>query len=365
MTTILSSLPSISTSLCQYMASSFLNDFKISSRTLKIAAVAALAFAALGQLIYFSWRYLRSGQQEVLYPPTKSVFQKLLKKIEGLNPFKAKVEVPPLPSVNYKRVFRELAEQTGAITYLPYDDKSCRFINIYCPRATAVKVASEEVYLHANYVTLEGQKFIATQYPLPLQFPMFWEMCQQASLIVDLTNSDDIINKALIPYYPGYGISKQCGNLEVTCNSGKEVEDLPNAYFYAYQVKDKDERKSLSERIEFTIPRLHYQGWDDGEGIPEEALGQIIDIIKFYQQKYPSRPVIVHCSAGVGRTGTLIVACATNSLIDQKKVNASNLENHIRRLILEGRPQRNQFFVQKQKQYESLWKWSWQALHRA
>jgi protein tyrosine phosphatase len=365
MTAILSSIPSISTSLCQQVASSFFNDFKISSRTLKVAAVAALAFAALGQLIYFSWRYMRiSSHQKELYPPTsKSAFQRILKKIKKINPFKAKV--PPLPSMNYKAVFSELATQTGDIQYLPRHVASCRFIDIACPKATAVKVISDEIYLHANYVTLEGHKFIATQYPLPLQFPMFWEMCQQACLIVDLTNSDDVSKRGLIAYYPEYKISKQCGNLELTCHSKKEIEDLPDAHLYTYHVKENGEGKSQAEQIEFTIPRLHYQGWNDTQGISEEALRQIIDIIKFYQQKDPSRPVLVHCSAGVGRTGTLIVACALNSLIDQKKINSSNLEGHIRRLILEGRPQRNHFFVQTQKQLETLWKWGWQALHRA
>jgi protein tyrosine phosphatase len=136
-----------------------------------------------------------------------------------------------------------------------------------------------------------------------------------------------------------------------------------NAYLQTYRVERKKILTDVEPDFQFDIARLHYEGWNDFEGISEDDLDKLIAVIMNYQ-KDSSQPVIVHCRAGVGRSGTLIVACALMHLMKQKKVDSSNLMEHLYRLILEGRKQRGPNFVQQPLQFEALCRWSWRALHR-
>ena len=56
------------------------------------------------------------------------------------------------------------------------------------------------------------------------------------------------------------------------------------------------------------VTQLHYLNWPD-HGVPTNAMS-IVNFIKQVNKVHPSShqyPLLVHCSAGVGRTGTFIV----------------------------------------------------------
>ena len=56
-----------------------------------------------------------------------------------------------------------------------------------------------------------------------------------------------------------------------------------------------------------TVTQLHYTGWPD-HGVPDNVMS-IISFIRQVRKLFPvtlDRPLLVHCSAGVGRTGTFI-----------------------------------------------------------
>ena len=56
------------------------------------------------------------------------------------------------------------------------------------------------------------------------------------------------------------------------------------------------------------VTQLQYQAWPD-HGVPTNAMS-IVNFIKQVNKVHPSShqyPLLVHCSAGVGRTGTFIV----------------------------------------------------------
>ena len=57
--------------------------------------------------------------------------------------------------------------------------------------------------------------------------------------------------------------------------------------------------------VEKNIVQIHLTCWPD-HSIPDEAYNKIIDIINLVDKFKQGSPVIVHCSAGIGRTGTFI-----------------------------------------------------------
>lgn len=367
----------------QQVSHSFSNHLKISARDLKIIAVAAIAFAAICGLIYavIPSRWLGNYQHdEDLLPEaqkSQNILQYFQKLLWQLNPFSLKIpsfpihlpplplDIPPLPVIKYADVFNQIETKTAKdIEYLKNTGSNCRFANISCPKKTHVHVSgeSEDVYLHANHVNLENQQIIASQYPLQGRFNMFWSACSGVSLIVDLTNSDDLL-KGLLEYYPKTDDPEKFGDFLITRQNNIAIESL-KAHLCTYHVKEMNAAKYRFAQIAYDIPRLHYEGWPDHHGISEDDLDQIIAIVEFYQKAYPSKEVLFHCRAGAGRTGVVSVACALKRLIDEKKVNASNLMDHIQRLILEGRKQRGSEFVQNKDQFEALRKWAWRAMYR-
>ena len=57
-----------------------------------------------------------------------------------------------------------------------------------------------------------------------------------------------------------------------------------------------------------TVTHMHYTAWPD-HGVPENAMS-VISFIQRVRREHPhslDQPLLVHCSAGVGRTGTFIL----------------------------------------------------------
>ena len=58
---------------------------------------------------------------------------------------------------------------------------------------------------------------------------------------------------------------------------------------------------------ELTVTHMHYTAWPD-HGLPQNAMS-LISFIRHVHKEHPvslDQPLLVHCSAGVGRTGTFI-----------------------------------------------------------
>ena len=59
---------------------------------------------------------------------------------------------------------------------------------------------------------------------------------------------------------------------------------------------------------ELTVTHMHYTAWPD-HGVPRNAMS-VISFIRRVRKEHPAyldKPLLVHCSAGVGRTGTFIL----------------------------------------------------------
>lgn len=268
----------------------------------------------------------------------------------------------PSPEVNAQpkpidpfQFYQELQELTAKlkIESLPIKMTCCRFTNIECPKETHVPVdvlPEGEIgdYLHANHVKLGGRHFIAAQYPI---FPeSFWKVCKDSRLIIDLTNQADM-NKGLFAYAQDNTIAFSGDTLQVYREKKKEIDKL-NATHYLYKIK---ENNSSKEEIS-VMERLHYKAWPDFGGINAEDLDALVDQIN-QNPTNSDLPVVVHCRAGVGRTGTIIVASVLKPMILAGTVTPFNLKEKMGEIILEGRKQRGPMFVQSYDQLQALCEW--------
>ena len=97
---------------------------------------------------------------------------------------------------------------------------------------------------------------------------------------------------------------------------------------------------NISTKKEKTVKQINYREWPDHD-VPELNNGKIFDIFNIIINKVDeyknNNPIIVHCSAGVGRTGTFISMYCLNKeikkqIIDKVKEIQINVFNFVRKL---------------------------------
>ncbi|XP_065941646.1 receptor-type tyrosine-protein phosphatase epsilon [Magallana gigas] len=154
-------------------------------------------------------------------------------------------------------------------------------------------------YTNANFIKdYNGQEmYIAAQGPKNNTMTNFWRMIWQenVSFIVMLTNIIENGKNKCTQYWPTNEKILEVGPCKM-----KLLKEQVYA-FYMYRKFTVQNTKSSEKR---TITQFHYTAWPD-HGTPEEiGLGQFHKAVtKRYQ---PGGLMLVHCSAGVGRTGTFI-----------------------------------------------------------
>ncbi|VVA11702.1 PREDICTED: receptor-type [Prunus dulcis] len=164
-------------------------------------------------------------------------------------------------------------------------------------------------YINASFITSCSSSFIATQGPLSETFEDFWEMVIQyrCSVVVMLTDLDD--NKCG-DYFQAEGDDghREFGNISIATKSirSSEFGDGNSVVLRLLEVK-KHKEESDSEEAPISVLHIQYPQWPD-HGVPENTIA-VREILKraMYQvaPAIPdSGPIVVHCSAGVGRTGT-------------------------------------------------------------
>ncbi|XP_052066368.1 receptor-type tyrosine-protein phosphatase alpha-like [Mytilus californianus] len=156
-------------------------------------------------------------------------------------------------------------------------------------------------YINANYVDgFEKEKcYIACQGPIKTTVADHWKMIWQENIyqIVMLTNLVEGIKNKCEQYWPSGGKQMVHGNLSLRLNDEKE-----RTAYVTREITIEDKKTNKKRKV----TQYHFTAWPD-HGTPDPLY-----LVLFHRHVMSdtkaghSGPLLVHCSAGIGRTGTYI-----------------------------------------------------------
>lgn len=164
-------------------------------------------------------------------------------------------------------------------------------------------------YINANYIDgyNRPKAYIASQGPNKAMLGDFWKMIWQEKVtkVVMLTNLIETCKKKCEQYWPSQG-KNTYGDIT--------VETLDISEYTDYTIRTFRITEGKTNRI---IKQFHFNSWTD-HGAPTYPSPLLNFRRKVQQYNSDSQgPIVVHCSAGIGRTGTYI---AVDYLLQQAKV---------------------------------------------
>lgn len=227
-----------------------------------------------------------------------------------------------------------------------------RYENILPPERTRVKLTPKEGvegsdYINANWINglipNSEKQYIAAQGPTSVTIPDFWRMIWETNSCVILMLAKEIEDNKLKceRYWPIGKKPFTAGEFEITEESEEKTNEMIVRHL---KLTDTQSGKSRD------ITQYQYMAWPD-HGLPESTTAFLNLQNLAEKANHTNGPFLVHCSAGVGRTGTF---CCIHSILqklayDKKK--KKKLEVNVPEVVLSLRSQRSKM-IQTEDQYQ-------------
>ncbi|KAI1732781.1 protein-tyrosine phosphatase domain-containing protein [Ditylenchus destructor] len=207
-----------------------------------------------------------------------------------------------------------------------------RYMNIGAVEHTRIHIhsgISSDGYINANFIDScdSHNAYIATQAPLPHTFSDFWTMIWQenCNVIVAITNLVEGGRVKCDQYWPPtLRATMAFDNFQLTLDSEQQ-----NSVFVhrIITLRALNCPPGTSER---TIHQVHFTSWPD-HAVPQTVF-PLLYFLNYVSEIEQTGPIVVHCSAGVGRSGSFIlIDSMRRHLLQCDRINIQAHLRHIRR----------------------------------
>ncbi|KAM6970309.1 tyrosine-protein phosphatase non-receptor type 4 [Aplochiton taeniatus] len=215
----------------------------------------------------------------------------------------------------FDQLYRKRPGMTMLCAKTPQNISKNRYRDISPYDATRVILKGSEDYINANYISANYinanyinmeisassliNRYIACQGPLPNTCSDFWQMTweQGSSLVVMLTTQVERGRVKCHQYWPNTDGTAVYGGFHLACHT----EEGNSAFLVREMTLTHLQSEQQRELIQ-----IQYVAWPD-HGVPDDST-DFLDFVTLVRSKRAGKdePMVVHCSAGIGRTGVLI-----------------------------------------------------------
>lgn len=223
-------------------------------------------------------------------------------------------------------------------------------------------------YINASPITLVSTKsgtelkYIATQGPKSDSWAHFWRMVWQENespaVVVMVTKTHEQGREKCYPYYP-----RSMSEPDLPVNEHDEFGDGFTHNLHLAGLSHDTEARTEVRDIDMTteegaetrkVWHLLFEGWPDfsvPEGADKAALLNMVELSRQKNSNNSTNPRIVHCSAGIGRSGTFIALDWLLQELEEGSLdNLSDDEDPIQKVVEMLRDQRP-MMVQSKPQF--------------
>lgn len=265
-----------------------------------------------------------------------------------------------------------------------------RYMNVHPYQANRVHLGVPEDafdYINASPITLKSSKlgtvlkYIATQGPKGDSWSHFWRMIWQQNespaVIVMVTKTHESGREKCYPYYP-----LSTANPDLRINEHDEFGDGFTHNLHLTDLSHDPEARTEVRELDMTtddgtesrkVWHLLFEGWPDfsvPEGANKDALLKMVELSRQKNSNNSTNPRIVHCSAGIGRSGTFIALDWLLQELEEGSLDAvPDDDDPVVRVVEMLRDQRPMMVQSKQQFifiYDTLrerWRERWISLH--
>ncbi|MCI4382086.1 hypothetical protein PGIGA_G00259540 [Pangasianodon gigas] len=227
----------------------------------------------------------------------------------------------------YEELRKEPPSGTFHCALAPYNQEKNRYGDVPCLDQTRVRLKARRNersdYINASFMDGYKQRnaYIGTQGPLEKTYNDFWRMVweQNVLVIVMTTRTDEGGRKKCGQYWP-----LQEGGQEVYGHIAVVNQRVDNHSHYNQTILELHNTETCEQR---QVSHFQFLSWPD-YGVPSSALSLLdfLSTVKRQQKRavkalgsqwrghHLGPPMVVHCSAGIGRTGTF---CALDICLSQ------------------------------------------------
>uniref|UniRef100_A0A6Q2ZQ90 protein-tyrosine-phosphatase n=1 Tax=Esox lucius TaxID=8010 RepID=A0A6Q2ZQ90_ESOLU len=206
-------------------------------------------------------------------------------------------------STEVRNLYRRKPGLTVACACLPENTDKNRYKDVLPYDVSRVVLRGKEDYINASHITVSPVcllclRYIAAQGPLPQTCTHFWQSVweQRTQTIIMLTTLTERGRTKCHQYWPHPPEVSDYGYLRVSCHSEECNLAYVTRQFTLTHTQLGEER---------AVTHLQYVAWPD-HGVPDDPSDFLLFVNSVRETRTGDTPLMVHCSAGIGRTGVLI-----------------------------------------------------------